>query len=157
MRRTPLNPEDLDATDRAILNALQDGFPLSPRPFAEAGAALGVTEEDLIARIARMQANGAITRFGPFFDVEAMGGAFCLCAMAVPAERFEEVAQLVNAHPEVAHNYERSHSLNMWFVLACETLDGIEQVARAIEVETGLAVLRFPKLEEFFIGFRVAA
>ena len=157
MRRTPLNPEDLDATDRAILNALQDGFPLSPRPFAEAGAALGVTEEDLIARIARMQANGANTRFGPFFDVEAMGGAFCLCAMAVPAERFEEVAQLVNAHPEVAHNYERSHSLNMWFVLACETLDGIEQVARAIEVETGLAVLRFPKLEEFFIGFRVAA
>ena len=157
MRRTPLNPEDLDATDRAILNALQDGFPLSPRPFTEAGAALGVAEEDLIARIARMQANGAITRFGPFFDVEAMGGAFCLCAMAVPEERFEEVTQLVNAHPEVAHNYERSHSLNMWFVLACETLDGIEQVARAIEAETGLAVLRFPKLEEFFIGFRVAA
>lgn len=157
MRRTPLNPEDLDATDRAILNALQDGFPLSPRPFAEAGAALGITEEDLIARIARMQANGAITRFGPFFDVEAMGGAFCLCAMAVPTERFEEVTQLVNAHPEVAHNYERSHRLNMWFVLACETLDGIEQVARAIEAETGLAVLRFPKLEEFFIGFRVAA
>ena len=157
MRRTPLNPEDLDATDRAILNALQDGFPLSPRPFAEAGAALGVTEEDLIARIARMQANGAITRFGPFFDVEAMGGAFCLCAMAVPADRFDDVLIQVNAHPEVAHNYERAHRFNVWFVLATETPEGIAQTARRIEDETGIEVHLFPKLKEFFIGFRVAA
>lgn len=157
MRRTPLGADELDATDRAILNALQSGFPLSPRPFAEAGAALGVTEEELIARIGRLKEKGAVTRFGPFYDIEAMGGAFCLCAMSVPQDRFEDVVQIVNAHPEVAHNYERSHKLNMWFVLACETQDGIEKVASAIERETGLAVLRFPKLQEFFIGFRVDA
>ena len=157
MRRAAPAPEALDATDRAILNALQEGFPLSHRPFEEAGRALGIGEDDLIARIRNLREEGAITRFGPFFDVEAMGGAFCLCAMAAPEERFEAVTERVNAHPEVAHNYERSHRLNMWFVLACETLDGIEAVARAIEAETGIAVLRFPKLEEFFIGFRVAA
>lgn len=157
MRRTPLGADELDATDRAILNALQSCFPLSPRPFAEAGAALGVAEEELIARIGRLQENGAVTRFGPFYDIEAMNGAFCLCAMTVPQDRFEEVVEIVNAHPEVAHNYERSHKLNMWFVLACETQDGIEKVASAIERETGIAVLRFPKLQEFFIGFRVDA
>ena len=157
MRRTPLGADELDATDRAILNALQSGCPLSPRPFAEAGAALGVTEDELIARIGRLKEKGAVTRFGPFYDIEAMGGAFCLCAMSVPQDRFEDVVQIVNAHPEVAHNYERSHKLNMWFVLACETQDGIEKVASAIERETGLAVLRFPKLQEFFIGFRVDA
>lgn len=70
---------------------------------------------------------------------------------------FEEVVTLVNAHGEVAHNYERTHRLNMWFVLACETEEGIERVAKEIESETGLAVLRFPKLREFFIGFRVQA
>jgi siroheme decarboxylase len=64
---------------------------------------------------------------------------------------------LVNAHPQVAHNYERSHRLNMWFVLACETPDGIRAAADDIEQETGLPVLRFPKLKEFFIGFRVNA
>ncbi|HEX9857393.1 MAG TPA: Lrp/AsnC family transcriptional regulator, partial [Paracoccaceae bacterium] len=111
MRRSPLPAEALDATDRAILNALQDGFPLTPRPFAEAGVALGLTEDDLIARIRRLREEGVITRFGPFLDAEAMGGAFCLCAMAVPAERFDEVVTLVNAHPQVAHNYERSHRL----------------------------------------------
>lgn len=57
----------------------------------------------------------------------------------------------------VAHNYERSHRLNVWFVLACETPDGIAGVANEIEAETGLPVLRFPKLREFFIGFRVDA
>lgn len=157
MRRTALSPDALDATDRAILNALQDGFPLTPHPFAEAGKALGLGEEELIARVRNLREEGVITRFGPFFDAEAMGGAFCLCAMAVPAERFDAVVTLVNAHPEVAHNYERAHRLNMWFVLATDRPEGIERVAREIEAETGLDVLRFPKLREFFIGFRVNA
>lgn len=157
MRREVLPPDALDTTDRAILNALQEGFPLTPHPFAEAGKPLGLSEGDLITRIQNLREEGAITRFGPFFDAEAMGGAFCLCAMAVPADRFDAVVTLVNAHPEVAHNYERAHRLNMWFVLATDTPDGIERVAQAIETETGLQVLRFPKLKEFFIGFRVKA
>ena len=66
-------------------------------------------------------------------------------------------ATIVNAHPEVAHNYERTHRLNMWFVLATETPEGITAAADAIEEETGIKVLRFPKLQEFYIGFRVAA
>jgi DNA-binding Lrp family transcriptional regulator len=86
-----------------------------------------------------------------------MGGDFCLCAMAVPEDAFDAVLTKVNAHPEVAHNYERTHRLNMWFVLACETPEGITQTADAIEAETGITVFRFPKLQEFFIGFRVAA
>ncbi len=64
---------------------------------------------------------------------------------------------MVNAHAEVAHNYERQHKLNMWFVLACEKPDDIAKSARRIEGETGLKVLRFPKQHEFFIGFRVEA
>ena len=74
----------LDATDRAILNALQEGFPLTPRPFATAAEALGILEADLIARLQALREARFITRFGPFLDAEAMGGAFCLCAMAVP-------------------------------------------------------------------------
>jgi len=151
-------PEDsLDATDRAILNALQEGFPLVPRPFDAAAAPLGLDGATLIERLGRLRDLGAITRFGPFFDAEAMGGAFCLCAMAVPRSRFEAIAAKVNEHEEVAHNYARDHALNMWFVLATDSPEGIERTAREIERETGLEVLMFPKLEEFFIGFRVQA
>ncbi|WP_457649332.1 Lrp/AsnC family transcriptional regulator [Profundibacter sp.] len=146
-----------DETDRRILNRLQEGFPITPRPFADVAAELGLDEDDLIARLARLKETRLITRFGPFYDAAAMGGAFCLCAMQVPEADFDRVADLVNAHPEVAHNYERDHALNMWFVLATETEAGIGEVAKRIEAETGLTVLQFPKEHEFFIGFRVAA
>ena len=150
-------PVDLDAPDRAIMNRLQDGLPLVSEPFADIAEELGLTVDDLLARVSRLRETGAITRFGPFYDAAALGGAFCLCAMAVPEARFDAVTEQVNALPEVAHNYSRAHRLNMWFVLATETLDGIEAAALEIERATGLAVLRFPKLQEFFIGFRVAA
>lgn len=155
--RATLPPEALDATDRLLINRLQDGLPLQHAPFAPVAQEAGLAEAEVVDRITRLREIGAITRFGPFLDAEAMGGAFCLCAMAVPADRFDEVMTLVNAHPEVAHNYERQHRLNMWFVLACEKAEGITEAAERIERETGLQVLRFPKLKEFFIGFRVEA
>ncbi|TLP55950.1 Lrp/AsnC family transcriptional regulator [Parasedimentitalea maritima] len=147
----------LDDTDRLLINRLQDDLPLSSHPFAEVGKELGLSEADVISRIEAMKDSGAITRFGPFFDVAAMGGAFCLCAIAVPAGQFEHVMTEVNEFPEVAHNYERDHTLNMWFVLATETPEGIAETAERIEEKTGLQVLCFPKLQEFFIGFRVKA
>ena len=147
----------LDDIDRALVNALQDDLPLTHRPFAPLAARLGLSEDALLKRVKALREAGFLTRFGPFFDAAAMGGAFCLCAMRVPTEDFEAVTAKVNAFAEVAHNYERTHHLNMWFVLATETPEGITQVADAIEAETGLIVLQFPKLQEFYIGFRVAA
>src|SRR5690606_8096328 len=110
LRRHSLPPEALDTADRAILNTLQEGFPLTPRPFDDAGATLGLTGAQLITRLQRLREIGAITRFGPFFDAEAMGGAFCLCALSVPEPDFDRIAALVNAHAEVAHNYARDHA-----------------------------------------------
>ena len=147
----------LDDTDRAIINGLQGGFPVCDRPYAAAAEAQGLSEAELLTRLAAMKEAGVITRFGPFFDVAAMGGAFCLCAIAAPEDRFDEVTEAVNGFAEVAHNYKRTHHLNMWFVLATETEAGIAEAADAIEAATGLTVFRFPKLREFFIGFRVAA
>lgn len=145
----------IDASDRAIVNGLQGGFPLVPRPFEEAGAALGLSEDDLISRVGYLIEIGALSRFGPLWNAEAIGGAVCLCAMAVPIERFDTVAQLVNAHPEVAHNYERTHTLNMWFVVSTERPERIAEVIAAIESETGRDVYTMPKLREFFVEFRV--
>ena len=148
---------EIDDTDRKIINALQTGFPIAPRPFAIAAEKLGLGEDDLIARLERMKKGGVITRFGPFLDAAAMGGAFCLCAMEIPSEQFDTMTELVNGFDEVAHNYARDHRLNMWFVLATETPEGIGRAAERIETKTGLRVFQFPKLKEFFVGFRVAA
>lgn len=147
----------MDELERRLINSLQGGFALSERPFAEAAARLGCDEQTLIERIRRLLEDGTLTRFGPLFDAAALGGAFTLCAMQVPAAEFERVAQIVNAFPEVAHNYQREHALNMWFVLAAEKPEGIPAAIARIEAATGLRVLDFPKLDEYFVELRLSA
>ncbi|CAA7615707.1 Protein NirG [Candidatus Terasakiella magnetica] len=147
----------LDETDRAIINVLQGGFPIAARPFAVAAERLGLTEDDLLARITRLRADGTLTRFGPLWHAEKMGGGLTLTAMKVPAERYEEVTEIVNSYPEVAHNYAREHSFNMWFVVATERPERIREVLDDIERRTGLAVFDMPKIEEFFVGLRFEA
>lgn len=147
----------IDAIDRRIIDSLQGGFPLTERPYADAAAALGIEEAELLARLERLLAEGVLSRFGPLYNAERLGGAVTLAAMAVPQERFEEVAALVNAHPEVAHNYERDDALNMWFVVAAERPERVAEVLEEITRETGLEVLDLPKRTEFFLELRLAA
>jgi len=145
----------VDPTGRAIINGLQGGFPLTHRPFRDAGAELGLTEDELIESVGDLIEAGQLSRFGPLWNAQLLGGGVCLAAIAVPPERFEEVAEQVNTHREVAHNYERSHALNMWFVVSAENAERIDDVIAEIERETGLAVFAMPKTREFFVGFRV--
>ena len=145
----------MDATDRRIIDALQGGFPVCERPFLAAAADLGLAEDELIARIDALLADGTLTRFGPLFDAEKLGGTFTLAAMQVPAADYERVAAAVNALPEVAHNYARDHALNMWFVLGTETPDGIAAAIAKIEAETGLPVYAFPKEREYFVELKL--
>lgn len=146
---------EIDTTDRQIINALQGGFPICDEPFDEVASWLDITADDLINRIDMLQQQGVLSRFGPLYNSERLGGAVTLAALSVPENRFDEVNSLVNAHPQVAHNYARSHKLNMWFVVATETPQEIDQVIAKIENETGLKVYNCPKEAEYFIGLRL--
>ena len=147
----------MDSIDRAVINTLQQGFPVSERPFRDAGSLLGLGEDELIARVRRLLEDGVLTRFGPLYQAERLGGAYALAAMRVPRDAFERVAAAVNALPEVAHNYERDHEFNLWFVFATETGEGIARAVEHIERDTGLPVYLMPKREEFFVGLNLAA
>jgi DNA-binding Lrp family transcriptional regulator len=147
----------MDEIDRRLVNALQGGFPIAERPFAEVAKQLGLGETEVIARLQALRADGVLSRFGPMYDTERLGGAVSLCAMAVPEERFEEVAQLVNGFAEVAHNYARAHALNMWFVLAVEHPELIPTSIAWIEAVTGLEVINLPKLDEYFLELKLIA
>ena len=152
-----MSARDLESRDRLLINALQLGFPVSERPFAEVGAALRMKESEVLARLGRLLEAGVLSRFGPLYNVAEMGGAMTLAAMRVPDSRFEEVADLVNGYPEVAHNYRRDHRFNMWFVVACETPGGIAAVLADIAERSGLPVLDLPKEEEFFLALKLSA
>tara|TARA_R110000787_G_scaffold181008_2_gene293052 strand:- start:2325 stop:3275 length:951 start_codon:yes stop_codon:yes gene_type:complete len=145
----------LDPIDRRIVNGLQGGFPVSKRPFFEAAEKLDIAEGDLISRLEVLCESGVLSRFGPMFNAEKLGGDVTLAAMAVPKNSFDRVADVVNAHPEVAHNYARDHRLNMWFVLSVERPEQIDEVIAEIETETGLPVFSMPKQEEYYVGLKV--
>jgi DNA-binding Lrp family transcriptional regulator len=145
----------MNATEKSIINGLQGGFPVCERPFLEAAERLGLTEEALIEALRGLLEAGTLSRFGPLYHAERLGGALSLCAMQVPEDDFERVAAAVNAFPEVAHNYARDHALNMWFVLATERPERKQEVLAGIERVTGLPVLDMPKLNEYFVGLRL--
>jgi len=148
---------ELDALERQVIATLQGDFPICERPYAEVASRLGISENELLQRLERLLADKVLTRFGPMFQIERMGGAFVLAALAAPEDRYEEVAALVNALPQVAHNYRREHQLNMWFVLATETQEGIGEAISRIERDSGLAVHAFPKEQEYFVEMKLEA
>ncbi|MEF8843132.1 MAG: Lrp/AsnC family transcriptional regulator [Haloarculaceae archaeon] len=141
--------------DRAVVNAFQGGFPVVERPFEPAAAALrerGVelAADELLERVRRLDEEGVLSRFGPLVNAEAIGGTATLVAMHAPSERFDEVAEMVNARREVAHNYEREHPhLNMWFVLSVAEAGEVDRVLAEIEAETGQDTYDMPKQREF--------
>lgn len=142
----------LTAQARAFINGFQGGFPITARPFRDVAVRLGGTEAGLIATIQGLLGAKQLSRFGPLYDAARLGGSVTLAALSAPDPDFVRVAGLVNGLPAVAHNYRREHQLNMWFVVASERPEGVDECLATIARLTGLKVYNFPKLREFYLG-----
>ncbi|QRV13719.1 Lrp/AsnC family transcriptional regulator [Haloterrigena salifodinae] len=146
---------DLTERERAVVNAFQGGFPVTARPFEPAAAAMrdrgvDITADELLETISELDERGVLSRFGPLVNAQEIGGAATLVAMHAPEERFDEIVEQVNAHREVAHNYEREHPhLNVWFVVSVADEDRVDEVLGEIEDETGQETYNLPKQQEF--------
>ena len=141
---------------RALLNNFQQGFPLNARPYAELAERLGVSELEVIETLKSLQDSKTISRVGPVFRVGSIGVS-TLAAMAVPADRLDEVAAIVNEYEAVNHNYEREHNFNLWFVATATDETVLQHTLQDIEQRTGLIVMRLPMLEDYHIdlGFEL--
>ena len=146
-----------DHIDLRLIDRLHGELPLTERPFADVGEELALSEDEVIERLRRLLASGTLTRFGPLFQIERAGGQFVLAALEVPEAEFVRIAAIVNALPEVAHNYRREHRLNMWFVVAAESHGAAQAALDRVAGLTGLVVHAFPKQREYFVGLRLRA
>ena len=142
----------MDDLDRRLINRLQLGLPLVRQPWQALADELDSSSTELLDRLHELLNDGVLTRFGPMFDIDRLGGAFTLAALAVPEPRFDTIAELLAAMPEVAHNYRREHAWNMWFVLACPSEQAISDTLLRIERLTGLEPLNLPKEETYHVG-----
>ena len=142
--------------DKRLLNDFQRDFPLVARPYAVLAERLGVSEEEVLQALQALQDTGAIARVGPVFRPNRVGVS-TLAAMAVPAERLEEVADRVSACPAVNHNYEREHRFNLWFVVTAADDTTLQQVLKDLEQHTGCPILNLPLVQDYHIdlGFEL--
>ena len=145
----------LTEQERARLERWQRGFPVVPRPFAVVAAREGMSEAALIEWTRRLKDEGILSRVGAVVRPNT-AGASTLAAMAVPPERLEEVAAFVSAQPEVTHNYEREHPINLWFVVTAADRAAVAACLARIRSKCGLEVLDLPMVRAFHIDLGFA-
>jgi siroheme decarboxylase len=142
--------------EQRLLNDFQRNMPLSATPFADIAEQLGVSEDEVLQMIERLQHDGVISRIGPVFRPNRVGVS-TLAAMAVPESELECVARVISAFPEVNHNYEREHEFNLWFVVTASSEEHLGIVLHEIEQHAGYTLMSLPMLEDYFIdlGFDI--
>ncbi len=138
-----------------ILEKYQHGFPLVSEPFAFIGREFGLSEEEVLKIFSKASEEHVLSRIGPVVRPNLVGVS-ALCAMEVPESLMEKTVRLVNEFPEVNHNYEREHRINLWFVLVCDDQARFDEVIHEVEGQTGLEVLNFPLVEEYFLDLGFA-
>ena len=109
--------QDMDQRDRELLGALQAEIPLVSTPFAFIGQALDLSEKEVIKRTERLRREGVIRHLAAQFDARALGYRSCLVAARVDADRIDDAAAAISAHPGVTANYRRNNDFNLWFTL----------------------------------------
>jgi DNA-binding Lrp family transcriptional regulator len=141
---------DLDAVDARLVDDYQSGFPIDERPFRAVGAELGIGEDDALARVEGLAERGIFRRFGAVLNPPVIGSS-TLAAVQAPEERFAEIAEVINGHRQVNHNYRREHDWNMWFVVTAGSRETRDAILDDIEHRTGCDVLNLPMLTDFYI------
>ena len=128
----------MDNIDKKILNMLQKEFPLVERPYLVIADRLGISEDDVLARVQRLKDGGVIRRIGAVFDGPTLGRVSTLCAARVPEDKIEMFVSVVNRSKNVTHNYRRSHDYNIWFTVSAPSAEKLAAFLADVKDKTGV-------------------
>lgn len=103
----------LSDIEKRVLSVIQEGFPDSPTPYADMGARVGLDADQVLSVLKGWQDRGKLRRIGAIvnhFKVGMGGGA--MVVWQVPAERIEEIGQMLAGFKAVSHAYQRPTHAN---------------------------------------------
>ncbi|MFZ2074382.1 MAG: radical SAM protein [Methanoregula sp.] len=147
-----------DEKDLALLDALQDDIPLVSRPYDEIAARLDIPADEVMERLRGLQERGIVRGLSPVLESRQVGlTATTLVALRVPEEKIRAVTRLINAYPEVSHNYRRDHAFPLWFTVAGKDEGRIREIVEEIRQRAGLSdedILELPTVRRFKIDVR---
>ncbi|KAI3593829.1 Heme d1 biosynthesis protein NirD [Cupriavidus sp. U2] len=144
--------------EQRFYDSIQRDFPIVPRPFQSAGAALDLNEHTVLSLLARDVGAGRVSRIGAVFAPNVIG-ASTLAALAVPPDALPRVAARVNAHGAVSHNYARhGHRYNLWFVAGARNRAALDVGLGSIADDVDQLPLDLPMEREYHIdlGFSMS-
>lgn len=149
--------DSLEQLDKALLDIIQTRFPLTPRPYADLGRELGISEAEAHARVSSLRQKGIIRRLGANFQSSKLGFVSTLCAAKVPSDKLDNFIAKVNAEPGVTHNYEREHAYNIWFTLISPSREDAQRTLDKLTAQTGISVLDLPatRLYKIRVDFKM--
>ncbi|HVM40543.1 MAG TPA: Lrp/AsnC family transcriptional regulator [Acidimicrobiia bacterium] len=146
----------LDPVDQELLNAVQWDFPLDAQPYAVLGERLGMSESEVMERVARVKDEGVLRQLSAIFDTRALGYGSSLVACKVDPDRIDAAAAVISAHPGVSHNYKRNHDFNLWYTVAVPPGERLEDHTDRLHRESGAEVTRvLPTLKLYKIGVKL--
>jgi siroheme decarboxylase len=148
--------ERLDGIDKKLLNEIQWVFPLVDRPYLEIAEKHGISEQNVMHRVAILKKMGLVRQINAIFDTRRLGYKSALVAFSVKPDKLDSVADEINKHPGVSHNYERNHQYNMWFTLAVPPGSDMKHDLDRMAALDGVVKYRvLPTLKLYKIGVRL--
>ncbi len=134
----------LDEVDLKVLLSLENGIPLTAKPFSDVATRLGVTEEEIIERLRKLQASSVIRRFGASIKHRRVGiTANAMVVWRVPERRVREVGGYMSGFKEVTHCYERKvipgkWTYNLYTVIHAYERESIERFVKRLSEAVGI-------------------
>jgi DNA-binding Lrp family transcriptional regulator len=146
----------MDVLDKEILNEIQWTFPLVTHPFSEMAEKFKLSEDQMMQRLVELKKTGVIRQLSAIFDTRKLGYKSALIAMSIEPEKLDYVANQVNKHPGVSHNYERNHEYNLWFTLAVPPGSDLKTEVDKFSKLSGIKKTRLlPTIKLFKIGVKL--
>lgn len=146
----------MDALDKEILNEIQWTFPLVRQPYMEMAKKFKISEDELMQRLVALKKSGVIRQLSAIFDTRKLGYKSALIAMSIEPEKLDYVANQINKHPGVSHNYERNHDYNLWFTLAVPPESDLKTEVDKLSKLSGIIKTRLlPTIKLFKIGVKL--
>lgn len=105
----------IDATDRRLIAATQEGLPLCRQPYAAIAADLGLSPEEVMGRMERLLASGVVRRIGAVPNHYALGyRANGMAVWDVEDAAMAVLGPQVGALDFVSHCYARPRHPPLW-------------------------------------------
>lgn len=145
----------LSSIDKYLLEELQNDFPLVSKPYKIIAEKLNISEETLIEKTKNLCSEKIIRNISAIINAGKIGFQSTLVAVRVNENQIDNVAQRINTHPGVSHNYLRNHTYNIWFTLTIKKdKDLVKEVGDLLDF-SGKEVIDYlilPSVRTFKIG-----